>query len=81
MGTLVEEGQSHILLSLIGKLGLGDMHCVVGDVMDVFDAAERYTKENRSMIILAGKDYGSGKHVYLVVQWCCELLTRSHNYS
>jgi hypothetical protein len=31
--------------------------------MDVFDAAERYSKENRSMIILAGKDYGSGKHI------------------
>ena len=29
--------------------------------MDVFDAAERYQKESRSLVILAGRDYGSGK--------------------
>ena len=28
--------------------------------MDVFDAAERYQQEGRQLIILAGKDYGSG---------------------
>ena len=28
--------------------------------MDVFDAAERYRKDGRQLIILAGKDYGSG---------------------
>ena len=28
--------------------------------MDVFDAAERYREEGRHLIILAGKDYGSG---------------------
>ena len=28
--------------------------------MDVFDAAERYRHEGRQLIILAGKDYGSG---------------------
>ena len=28
--------------------------------MDVFDAAERYKQEGRQLIILAGKDYGSG---------------------
>ena len=28
--------------------------------MDVFDAAERYRQEGRQLIILAGKDYGSG---------------------
>ena len=28
--------------------------------MDIFDAAERYRQEGRQLIILAGKDYGSG---------------------
>ena len=28
--------------------------------MDIFDAAERYKKENKQVIILAGKEYGSG---------------------
>lgn len=39
--------------------------------MDVFDAAERYGKENRSMIILAGKDYGSGKYCQVCLVFCC----------
>ena len=28
--------------------------------MDIFDAAERYREEGRGLIILAGKDYGTG---------------------
>lgn len=28
--------------------------------MDIFDASERYREEKRQLIILAGKDYGSG---------------------
>ena len=31
-----------------------------GDVMDVYDAAQRYREEATPLIILAGKDYGSG---------------------
>ena len=28
--------------------------------MDIFDASERYKEEKRSLIILAGKEYGCG---------------------
>jgi len=28
--------------------------------MDIYDAAERYIKEGKQVIILAGKEYGSG---------------------
>lgn len=28
--------------------------------MDIFDAAERYCKEGRPVVVLAGKEYGSG---------------------
>lgn len=28
--------------------------------MDVFDCADRYKKQNTPLIIIAGKDYGSG---------------------
>jgi aconitate hydratase len=28
--------------------------------MDIFDAAERYMMEGKAVIILAGKEYGSG---------------------
>ncbi|EEB16996.1 aconitase, putative [Pediculus humanus corporis] len=36
------------------------IHIPTGEEMDVFDAAERYKMENTPLIILAGKDYGSG---------------------
>lgn len=44
----------------IGKAAPKTVHITSGDTMDVFDAAERYRKDGRQLIILAGKDYGSG---------------------
>ena len=36
--------------------------------MDVFDAAERYRNEGRALIILAGRDYGSGEcGIYIII--------------
>lgn len=35
-------------------------HFPSGDVMDVFDAADRYAKENVPLVAIVGKDYGSG---------------------
>ena len=37
--------------------------------MDVFDAAERYKQEGRSLIVLAGKEYGSGKWWNKSFEW------------
>jgi aconitate hydratase len=31
-----------------------------GDEMDIFDAAERYMRDGVPVIVLAGKEYGSG---------------------
>ncbi len=44
----------------IGKAGPRTVHLPSGDQMDIYDAAERYAQEKRPVIILAGKDYGSG---------------------
>ncbi|HLK37512.1 MAG TPA: aconitate hydratase AcnA [Polyangiaceae bacterium] len=35
-------------------------HLPSGDAMSIFDAAERYEKEGVPLVILAGKEYGSG---------------------
>lgn len=43
----------------------------VGDTMDVFDAAERYRSEGRSLIIIAGRDYGSGTCIRLTSSYIC----------
>lgn len=45
---------------LVEKTGPRTVHLPSGDQMDVFDAAERYREEGRPLIIVAGKDYGSG---------------------
>ncbi|XP_057313674.1 cytoplasmic aconitate hydratase-like isoform X2 [Hydractinia symbiolongicarpus] len=42
------------------KPGPKTKHWPSGDEMDVFDAADRYKQEKRPLIILAGKEYGSG---------------------
>ena len=34
--------------------------------MDVYDAAERYKKDGQNLIILAGRDYGSGKFIIIL---------------
>ncbi|XP_047451702.1 iron-responsive element-binding protein 2 [Mugil cephalus] len=44
----------------IGKPGPKTLHIPSGQTLDVFEAADRYQKEGIPLIILAGKDYGSG---------------------
>ncbi|CAL8260744.1 unnamed protein product [Merluccius merluccius] len=44
----------------IGKSGPKTLHVPSGQTLDVFEAAERYQREGIPLIILAGKDYGSG---------------------
>ncbi|KAF7650835.1 hypothetical protein LDENG_00119800 [Lucifuga dentata] len=45
---------------LIGKLGPKTLHIPSSQTLDVFEAAERYQRDGVPLIILAGKDYGSG---------------------
>ncbi|KAG8012308.1 Iron-responsive element-binding protein 2, partial [Nibea albiflora] len=45
---------------LIGKPGPKTLHIPSNQTLDVFEAAERYQKDGIPLIILAGKDYGSG---------------------
>ncbi|KAI8503208.1 Aconitate hydratase mitochondrial [Branchiostoma belcheri] len=49
-----------LLNKFIGKAAPKTHHVPSGDTMDVFDAAVRYREEGHSVIILAGKEYGSG---------------------
>ena len=56
-----------------GREGGFTRHLPDGEIATIYDAAQRYKSENRSLIILAGKAYGSGssrdwaaKGVYLL---------------
>ncbi|XP_048828200.1 iron-responsive element-binding protein 2 [Brienomyrus brachyistius] len=44
----------------IGKAAPKTLHIPSGQMMDVFEAAERYQRDSIPLIILAGKKYGSG---------------------
>ncbi|CAF4943302.1 unnamed protein product [Pieris macdunnoughi] len=45
---------------MVDTAGPKTKHHPSGDVMDIFDAADRYAKENVPLIAIVGKDYGSG---------------------
>jgi aconitate hydratase len=47
-------------LMLPGVEGGVTMHIPSGERMDIFDAAERYKKEGVPLVVIAGKEYGSG---------------------
>eukprot|EP00112_Aurelia_sp_Birch-Aquarium-sp1_P012564 Seg2640.2 transcript_id=Seg2640.2/GoldUCD/mRNA.D3Y31 product="Cytoplasmic aconitate hydratase" protein_id=Seg2640.2/GoldUCD/D3Y31 len=44
----------------LDKAGPRTKHWPSGDMMDIFDASQRYIQEGKQLIILAGKEYGSG---------------------
>ena len=43
-----------------GKVGPQTVHVPTGEVLDIFDAAEKYRKEGHQLIIIGGKEYGTG---------------------
>ena len=43
-----------------GKVGPQTIHVPSGDVMDIFDAAQRYHSEGKQLVIIGGKEYGTG---------------------
>ncbi|XP_065667321.1 cytoplasmic aconitate hydratase isoform X2 [Hydra vulgaris] len=53
-------GNIRIFNKIIGKVGPRTKHWPSGDEMDIYEAAERYKRENKDLVVLAGKDYGCG---------------------
>ena len=51
---------TRIINKLAPKVGPQTTYIPSGDILDISDAAFRYTKEGHQMIILAGNEYGSG---------------------
>uniref|UniRef100_A0A3B3D2T2 Iron-responsive element-binding protein 2 n=1 Tax=Oryzias melastigma TaxID=30732 RepID=A0A3B3D2T2_ORYME len=49
-----------LLNRFIGKPGPKTLHIPSGQTLDVFEAADRYQRDGVPLIILAGKEYGSG---------------------
>ena len=57
-GTFANTRIKNLLLN--GKEGGNTIHFPSGKEMTIFEAAELYKKENTPLIIIAGKEYGSG---------------------
>ncbi|XP_045418952.1 cytoplasmic aconitate hydratase [Lemur catta] len=49
-----------LLNKFLNKQAPQTIHLPSGEILDVFDAAERYQQEGLPLIVLAGKEYGSG---------------------
>lgn len=45
---------------LVSREGGWTRHIPTGEVLPVFEAAERYQKEQTSLLVIAGKEYGTG---------------------
>ncbi|XP_036673089.3 cytoplasmic aconitate hydratase [Drosophila suzukii] len=53
-------GNIRLVNKLISKTGPQTLHIPSDEVLDIFDAAQRYREEGTPLVLLAGKDYGSG---------------------
>ena len=51
---------TQITNKMIGKPGPKTIHVPTGEVLDTYDAAEKYMKDGHKLIVLAGAEYGSG---------------------
>lgn len=49
-----------IVNKLVDKTGPITKHIPSGEILPIYDAAEKYMAEGRQLIIIAGKEYGSG---------------------
>lgn len=49
-----------IVNKLISETGPKTVHIPTNEIGDVYDIAAKYQKDNTPLIILAGKEYGSG---------------------
>ena len=50
----------HIVNQLVGRQGALTRHFPSGDTVEFFEAAERYRAEGVPLVVLAGKEYGTG---------------------
>src|SRR5262249_53120749 len=57
-GTFANVRLRHLLLP--GSEGTWTRHCHSGDEMTIFEASERYLAEGTPLVVLAGKEYGTG---------------------
>ena len=49
-----------IINQLVSKPGPRTIHIPTGEEMDIFDASQLYKKEGCQLIVIAGKEYGTG---------------------
>jgi len=45
---------------MVDKVGPITKHVPSGEVLPIYEAAEKYMQESKQLIIIAGKEYGSG---------------------
>ena len=51
---------TRLINKMVEKIGPQTLHVPSGKILDIYDAADQYQSDGHQLIILAGKDYGSG---------------------
>lgn len=51
---------SRLVNKLVSKVGPQTLHVPSNEVLDIYDAAEKYIQDKRDLVVLAGVEYGSG---------------------
>lgn len=51
---------TRIINKLVDKVGPNTLHVPSGQTMAVYDAAEKYMKDGKDLIVLSGNEYGTG---------------------
>lgn len=49
-----------LINKMVSKTGPYAKHVPTGEELSVYDVADKYIKDNKDLVILAGKEYGSG---------------------
>lgn len=49
-----------LINKMVEEVGPNTIHVPSGEQLAIFDAAERYQKEGKDLVVLAGQEYGSG---------------------
>ena len=71
-----------LINKLVSKPGPRTLYIPTGEEMDIFDAAELYAKQGRNLIVISGKEYGSGSSRDWAAKgpWKLGVKGRSHFY-
>ena len=69
-----------LINKLVSKPGPRTLYLPTGEEMDIFDAAELYAQQEKNLIVISGKEYGSGSSRDWAAKGPWKLGVKGNNY-